>query len=1174
MRFSTLELLAFGPFSGETLRFADGTGAINFVYGDNEAGKSTSLRAIGSFLFGIPVRTTDDFVHQKPALKIGANVIAAEGQSLSLVRRKGAKATLRDSAENVVDEDVLTRMLGGLDRELFEQMFALSRDGLVSGGNDLLTGRGSLGEALFGASLGLAGINAVLHTLEEEAAAVFKPGGSVPILNASLRHLEELRRTVRALELRPADFLSHETALDRARSARDALDADLRRAQAELRRLERNKQLLPLAARREELRAESVRLGEVVVLAATAREERLAALRDRDRAVADAESAQDRIDRLTSHLEQLRPNESLLARAEEIAELHQDIGAIRKAARDLPALRSQRRATRDEAAALLAQTHPERSIEDVDDLRLTVALRTSITTLGEDFVRVDEARRSVDTRLAETRARLTRARSAQAALPASQDVSELVAALGAARRLGDIESTIAETEAEHQAADAQLRADLASIPLFQGSIEELERLAVPALLTLARLEAAYEQLDDRQRDLESAHSRTAAAAAAARERLKALELTGVVPSETNLLAARAHRDFGWGIVRRTIEEDETVDVGEFARGQSLTDAFETSMTAADDVADRLRREADRVAARAELEAALARHDKEGVDLQTQLRAVASERAQFDDEWASVWRPALISPLPPAEMRAWLESRTELISAAQRQRETRIQLDGRIALATQHRDALLRELKVVGRAFHGSRTLAELIALAEGTIEENRQKAGAAAKAADAVTALEHDEQDCLLVAERAAADSSSWSTRWAIEVAKLGVEPGLKPDQVRAIVDALIELFIKLDRAAGFQSRIEAIERDALEFATAAANLTDAVAPDIEAVAPEQAVLELSRLLNVSQTEAAKAGEFERQIREATDALQQARDAHSTADTELRRLMKAAMCTSVDALELAEEESAKALSLRERLSAVEEQMTQIGAAPVATLAEEVHGLQLEALEADVQELARAVEELGEQRRELDETVGQERTLLAEMSRGEGAAEAATAVETTKATVREQAELYARLRLAIAILRREIEKFREESHGPLLARASYFFAKLTCDRYVGFTTGFDDHGRVILLGRRKSGAEITVEQMSEGTRDQLYLALRLATIEQHVERSGPLPLIADDLFVNFDDQRAAAGFAALAEMAQNTQVIFFTHHRHLVNLAQATLEPDQWVVQELAVSSAGRFIQAA
>ena len=52
------------------------------------------------------------------------------------------------------------------------------------------------------------------------------------------------------------------------------------------------------------------------------------------------------------------------------------------------------------------------------------------------------------------------------------------------------------------------------------------------------------------------------------------------------------------------------------------------------------------------------------------------------------------------------------------------------------------------------------------------------------------------------------------------------------------------------------------------------------------------------------------------------------------------------------------------------------------------------------------------------------------------------------------------------------------------------------------------------------------------------------------RSGTPP--ADDLFVNFDDERAEAGFQVLAEIARSSQVLFFTHHPHLVEIAKAVV----------------------
>ena len=92
----------------------------------------------------------------------------------------------------------------------------------------------------------------------------------------------------------------------------------------------------------------------------------------------------------------------------------------------------------------------------------------------------------------------------------------------------------------------------------------------------------------------------------------------------------------------------------------------------------------------------------------------------------------------------------------------------------------------------------------------------------------------------------------------------------------------------------------------------------------------------------------------------------------------------------------------------------------------------------------------------------------------------------------------------------------------------------------------------LLGIRPDGQQVSVTGMSEGTRDQLYLALRLAALELQVDQGLNIPLIADDLFVNFDDMRTAAGLKVLGELSRKMQVVFLTHHDHLVPLAKEVL----------------------
>jgi len=87
-------------------------------------------------------------------------------------------------------------------------------------------------------------------------------------------------------------------------------------------------------------------------------------------------------------------------------------------------------------------------------------------------------------------------------------------------------------------------------------------------------------------------------------------------------------------------------------------------------------------------------------------------------------------------------------------------------------------------------------------------------------------------------------------------------------------------------------------------------------------------------------------------------------------------------------------------------------------------------------------------------------------------------------------------------------------------------------------------------------------MSNGSHDQLYLALRLASLESWLRAHEPIPFVVDDILLNFDDRRALAALRALTALSHQTQVLFFTHHRHLVELAGANLPPDVLFVHEL------------
>jgi uncharacterized protein YhaN len=77
-------------------------------------------------------------------------------------------------------------------------------------------------------------------------------------------------------------------------------------------------------------------------------------------------------------------------------------------------------------------------------------------------------------------------------------------------------------------------------------------------------------------------------------------------------------------------------------------------------------------------------------------------------------------------------------------------------------------------------------------------------------------------------------------------------------------------------------------------------------------------------------------------------------------------------------------------------------------------------------------------------------------------------------------------------------------------------------------------------------------MSDGTRDQLFFALRLAFIGDYCVQNGNCPVVLDDVLMAFDDARAVAALKALEWLAAQTQVLIFTHHAHHVELAKRAL----------------------
>src|SRR6185436_8899801 len=106
-----------------------------------------------------------------------------------------------------------------------------------------------------------------------------------------------------------------------------------------------------------------------------------------------------------------------------------------------------------------------------------------------------------------------------------------------------------------------------------------------------------------------------------------------------------------------------------------------------------------------------------------------------------------------------------------------------------------------------------------------------------------------------------------------------------------------------------------------------------------------------------------------------------------------------------------------------------------------------------------------------------------------------------------------------------------------------FRAMTLGSFESLDVAGDDD-EPVLVGVRPDGQQVETAGMSDGSVDQLFLALRLAAVEAACVAGEPMPFVVDDVLVKFDDARAAAALGVLAEVAAKTQVVLFTHHERV------------------------------
>lgn len=1141
MRIARLDVSRYGAFTDFSLDFPPAASDFHVVYGPNEAGKSTLRQALLDLLYGIHGRSEYGFKHGLSEMLLGGVLDDGAALPFAFQRFKRNKNPLVDAAGGFFTESDLARRLGGTDREFFERMFGLDHPSLVAGAKEILNSAGDVGQMLFQAAAGVSSLHRTREALEQEAHALWgERKRREAVYYGALERYDSAAGRLREVGVSAHKWLAAKRALDDAAAAAQRALDDYNRHLGRGKQLERVRRVAVPLQQLREAQAARAALGSPAPLpddaAATFRAAQEAIAMALDRQRIHAQSKQDHEAALAAIV--LRP--ALIEHKPGIDDLGGRVAKYLDARADLP------RVLRDIDARTTAVRRyaadlgwPEMDVDAIaarlptvlvrEDIRASVRAEEKLTGAAQRALRDRDARLAA---LAELDRQLGEA-------PATDARPELDRALNAARVL-NIATAAPAARRNAVAAKGALDAALTALAPWNGTLTDLRSLALPNTAEITRFTARRGMLEERASHAAKALQAKQLAAAGARVEAEEFVRRHDPVTHDVLTTGRASRDTLWQAIRAGAKSTATDG-----------DAYEHEVRAADQLADR-RYEGVAVVEQAyALDTRRRQCDAEAALLQAQQDAAAGELAAHVDGWLQRSTALGLAFLSADQCPAWSRLREAALLAADASVAAIAELDALTAEAAGVTGDLRAALQQAGVAGIDAADLPALVVRAEqlaaeqgeirGQVKNWRKQRGEAAVA--------------LPLLDREVATTAAAVQAWSAARAALLASAGLPAELGAASVERALAIFADIDEACrligqeyaprtrSMQGEIERFEQDAGALAVGcAADPAGMTATDIAA--------RLKSLLQDAEAAKTEHDRLKAALAKAAGDVAATVAQQGQARAKMEPLLAAAKVDSIDALNAAivHADACRSAELRVR-EALQAAGNNGDGLPLARLEAEVAAEDLTQIAARLEETEHALALAQAKRDEAVATRSHAEAAFGAIAGQDDAVRAEAERQDALLVMGEAVDEYVRITLGAKLLAWAVNRYSEEKQEPLLLSASGLFSTLTLGAYSKLSVAYDGNDRPVLHAYRPDGSFVAVGGLSTGTEDQLFLALRLAALLQHLQSATPLPFLADDIFINWDHERTAAGLQTLAELARKTQVIVLTHDNQLVDIAR-------------------------
>jgi uncharacterized protein YhaN len=1147
MRLRKLDLTRYGKFTDYSIDFGGhkaGTPDLHIVYGLNGAGKSTTLSAYLDLLFGIEERTRYAFLHQGKSMEIGGS-LEFGGAVHELKRMKRRASSLTNASGQPVSDALLSVPLAGLTREAYQMMFSLDDDTLQQGGNAILESKGDLGELLFSASAGLAGVSATLADVDREADGIFRK-------RASSTRVAELKHRLSALKARRDEIdmqaSAHAALVDTFTQAEAAYGAAVQETGAARSRFEDLSRLMrahPLLIEHDRIVSQLQDYRNLptppdnwavdvpgLVDEETRLQTRLAGLAQQGA-------------RLQSDLETITVDDRVLSLHDLLDQLADAAARYSTAEEDLP----KRRAALAEHGQSVTRALARLGQPDTagpSALLVPAATSGALRELIAAHSGVEVAHQSA---AAEHRAAARMLDDARTEHPAAVgqvalDLAQIASITSAMSRLRDGALASDLRSAERALAEKSTAFADAVAPLhpWSGDGEALRRITLPDAARLEAWRAALASLEKRR----AGHA----------ERLRQLDLQlGQEAIRLSLLKASAGNISDVDSEAAFAARDEAWRAHRVALDRVTADAFEAKMRTMDDVSSARIASAKELAEIRTLSSVIASAEAE-VSLQKRMMDdVNAELLEFDDEVRAeavrVIGTAGDAPIASilGQLDIWRKSCGAAMLAWNGQRDAEQEI-ARLKLELETGRQLLASALAATGTEAGTLPVPALLELAEKLLSEQVAASTRQTEAGKRMHALERQLADRKDALDTATAALANWRQRWAEALSSTWFSDRQNSvGAVRELLEALSDLSVALRSHDDVQHRIDAMHQDQTAFTDKVAEIHALLGEAFDGADPLRASRTLAQRHADAQQTLIMRREREKALddnaRERTDVL-----AHiALHDVRKQEMLDLFAVDSLAGVRAGLAQCASRDRLSGELQKLEQQITaELRAATFEDAKTAAGKLAPDEAQRQHAELAARLGDLDERGKELFAEKSRASDRLNAVGGDDAVARIEAERKTTLLEMEDLATRFLKLRTGALVAEHAIRAYRDKHRSAMMTRASEAFKTITRGEYSGLATSVDKD-KETLMGLTRLGRSEGAANMSKGTQFQLYLALRMAGYEEFAALRPPVPFIADDIMETFDEPRSEEVFRLLGQMAGVGQVIYLTHHRHLCDIAQ-------------------------